>query len=643
MANRRDPNDPKYLGDPAHYKFVNGLWQLTANPTGEVEEFWNDPDSDWTRDFGNAGKAVDDVAGALGYAPQHVEPTAPGGLLDTSNADEERARMGVLLGQLQQQAASGDGAWQDQLADATQQANSSAMALGQSQPGVDYQSALSNIGNAQGATAQRAVGQGNILREQSKIDAQDQLAGLLGGMNSGDASQAAAGAAAQQGVTELNATLRKNASGQVTKDSTSFGGLAAGAMSDGGKVPGRAEVFGDDSRNDTVRAMLSPGEIVIPRSHASSPESAADFVRALQQSQGAQHMADGGTAGTGLSGPNGDPSYNSDRAAGAVSIFLPHVGAALRQTPQQAPSIANGGLFDTTDYDQTRDATLANANLLQGRASGNGPSVAPQQMQNATDENIATAMQAGNRGVSAGDVLQRTTAATQGSAGNSAATAAQEQQAGQGALAHALAAQRARDAQFSIAQQQAAFRQTQMNAGIGLEQQAAMRGLLAGAGTAAVAGSSAMRKDGSYDLNDTNTPEFDAGLDTNEFSSYPGQNPADLHDSNDLWTGGVVESLARGGRVGGHDGRRGPARAPRRDSDGVEVTPLEPTRLERVNTDWMGFIGPERPSRLKDGQKYPDEDKDEWAVQYADGGMIPDDNEEQRSRDFLAALRRSAR
>lgn len=63
--------------------------------------------------------------------------------------------------------------------------------------------------------------------------------------------------------------------------------LAAGGspvfMSDG-TVPGQARVAGDSLQNDTVDAKLSPGEIVIPRSIAQSPnapEEAASFVAHL--------------------------------------------------------------------------------------------------------------------------------------------------------------------------------------------------------------------------------------------------------------------------------------------------------------------------------------------------------------------------
>ena len=55
-------------------------------------------------------------------------------------------------------------------------------------------------------------------------------------------------------------------------------------MVSGGPVPGQAQVAGDSIKNDTVPAMVSPGEIVIPRSIAqgdNAPEKAAQFVAAV--------------------------------------------------------------------------------------------------------------------------------------------------------------------------------------------------------------------------------------------------------------------------------------------------------------------------------------------------------------------------
>lgn len=51
---------------------------------------------------------------------------------------------------------------------------------------------------------------------------------------------------------------------------------------DGGRIPGKALVAGDSIKNDKVKALLSPGEIVIPRSITMHPDAAilaAAFVK----------------------------------------------------------------------------------------------------------------------------------------------------------------------------------------------------------------------------------------------------------------------------------------------------------------------------------------------------------------------------
>lgn len=52
-------------------------------------------------------------------------------------------------------------------------------------------------------------------------------------------------------------------------------------MSKGGSVAGKAKVKGDSLKNDKVPAMLSPGEIVVPRSKADDVEKATAFVAQL--------------------------------------------------------------------------------------------------------------------------------------------------------------------------------------------------------------------------------------------------------------------------------------------------------------------------------------------------------------------------
>lgn len=51
--------------------------------------------------------------------------------------------------------------------------------------------------------------------------------------------------------------------------------------SEGAIVPGEPEVAGDSRRNDKVHAMLSPGEIVVPRTIAPHPEAVKRFVQHL--------------------------------------------------------------------------------------------------------------------------------------------------------------------------------------------------------------------------------------------------------------------------------------------------------------------------------------------------------------------------
>lgn len=66
-------------------------------------------------------------------------------------------------------------------------------------------------------------------------------------------------------------------------------GRAMMNMQSGGNVPGQAQVAGDSQRNDTVPAMLSPGEVVIPRSvmQGKNPaQDAAKFVQAILAKKG---------------------------------------------------------------------------------------------------------------------------------------------------------------------------------------------------------------------------------------------------------------------------------------------------------------------------------------------------------------------
>lgn len=87
---------------------------------------------------------------------------------------------------------------------------------------------------------------------------------------------------------EANGIQHAAQGGQIMPQAgpSSFVGRAMMNQNDGGFVPGKAEVDGDSRKNDNVPAMLSPGEIVIPRSHASDPEKAAAFARRIAMGHG---------------------------------------------------------------------------------------------------------------------------------------------------------------------------------------------------------------------------------------------------------------------------------------------------------------------------------------------------------------------
>lgn len=128
---------------------------------------------------------------------------------------------------------------------------------------------------------QQAAGQGALMGAQQQMEAQNQLGNVYGQMGS-LANQA-------QGITQgalanVNQANAGVAAANQQANANIMGGLLGGAGAllakkyDGGKIDGAAPVPGDHPANDTVPAMLSPGEIVVPRSKASSPKLAKEFI-----------------------------------------------------------------------------------------------------------------------------------------------------------------------------------------------------------------------------------------------------------------------------------------------------------------------------------------------------------------------------
>lgn len=132
---------------------------------------------------------------------------------------------------------------------------------------------------------QETAAQGAQLRAQEALAAQQGLSGLYGQMGSQALTSQGQMLAAQQAQNQINAGIE-------AQNAANIAGIAGGLMNaagsaatmgmmrkaHGGKIEGQAKVKGDSYENDTVPAMLSPGEIVIPRTKAKDPTKAKAFV-----------------------------------------------------------------------------------------------------------------------------------------------------------------------------------------------------------------------------------------------------------------------------------------------------------------------------------------------------------------------------
>lgn len=246
-----------------------------------------------------------------------------------------QAQQGQLSQALQAQAAGyGPSLAQMQLQQATGQNINNAASTIASQKGINPGLGARLIAQNQAAMQQQAAGQSGMTRLAEQQGAQNALAGLYGQQQAGALQQAGLGGQLLGTAGGLqnaqNAGLMQNAftpqqmnlqaqladqqakmdaqrinagvaqqNNQMSNDilrGAISGAAGAGAMamgmSGGGMVSscvpgyfGGALVPGDSPRNDTVPAMLSPGEIVLPRSvtqDEDAEEKAAAFVHAIK-------------------------------------------------------------------------------------------------------------------------------------------------------------------------------------------------------------------------------------------------------------------------------------------------------------------------------------------------------------------------
>ena len=212
-----------------------------------------------------------------------------------------------------------------------------------SQRGMNPALAARNVLGQQAGMAQQTAGQGAMLRAQEQLAAEQALGQALQGFRGQDQNMFGMSSQGQQGQNQLSAQMgnadrdarlrlaelqsadaarREEAAARRREENRSIlgGGLdslgklfsASGAMgggggasdvpamnapvsapysgmADGGEVPGRAEVKGDSPKNDKVLALLSPGEVVVPRSVVDDDdpgEAAKAFVEACRAKKG---------------------------------------------------------------------------------------------------------------------------------------------------------------------------------------------------------------------------------------------------------------------------------------------------------------------------------------------------------------------
>jgi hypothetical protein len=196
------------------------------------------------------------------------------------------ARNAALAGTNAQQQAAGQGA--------TMQANQALGALGQA-----GQLANTQAGQQIGATqneqnilqnANTAYNQQQAGLAQTQMQGQQSmLSGVLGGIGAlggtvGNVAKGISQGMADGGLVPNQMGVQSMFGQSLANQPMSSGGNVGEKLKAGGHVPGQAKVKGDSLKNDSVKALLSPGEVVIPRSVMNSKDpirGAAQFVQSV--------------------------------------------------------------------------------------------------------------------------------------------------------------------------------------------------------------------------------------------------------------------------------------------------------------------------------------------------------------------------
>lgn len=235
--------------------------------------------------------------------------------------------------QSQANGTGGPSAAQQLMQNAMDQNAANSYSMAASQRGTNPMLAMRNAAQANAQAGLQSAGQTAAMRAQEQLNAQQMLGSQLHNMSSAGASYANMNLQGQMNnannngktgggilgaIGSVGGKLLGMADGGEVPDSGSGGGAGKGSFStfadeykkawaqpnftpdthfipfkSGGQVPGVASVPGDSQTNDTVPAMLSPGEIVIPRSRASDPEMAKEFIDHIMSRKKAKEPGQG--------------------------------------------------------------------------------------------------------------------------------------------------------------------------------------------------------------------------------------------------------------------------------------------------------------------------------------------------------------
>lgn len=226
------------------------------------------------------------LSGQLGQMAQGLGPSVGEAVLQ-KQAGDITAQQAALMGS-QRGASQNVGLVGRQAAQAGAQAQQQAASQAAIQRAGEQLSAIQQLQALSGQqVGQQQAGLG--MYGQSSLQAQQQA------LQAQQAQEAARTSMAQTkestrgsiigSTLDFAAALKGKAEGGEVKPEEAFDIVeflnAVKPMAHGKKVPGKAKVDGDSLKNDTVPALLSPGEIVVPRTAAKDPEKAAAFAKSV--------------------------------------------------------------------------------------------------------------------------------------------------------------------------------------------------------------------------------------------------------------------------------------------------------------------------------------------------------------------------